>query len=151
MTATRTQIVEKAREYIGTPFAHQGRVKGIACDCIGLPLMVAGELGLTDTSGEVLQPERYKVYSASPLGNYVHEMVSKLLERKPLRDMKPGDLLTMRVVSAACHVAIVSDYEGGLGIIHAYNGGPQRVVEHALDEVWRNRIVGCFQFPGVEN
>ncbi|NDC56413.1 MAG: hypothetical protein EBZ69_06345 [Alphaproteobacteria bacterium] len=33
---TRMDIVREAREWINTPFKHQGALKGVACDCIGL-------------------------------------------------------------------------------------------------------------------
>jgi hypothetical protein len=32
------EIVAIARETIGTPYAHQGRVAGLALDCAGVPV-----------------------------------------------------------------------------------------------------------------
>jgi NlpC/P60 family putative phage cell wall peptidase len=144
-------VVEKAREYIGTPFQHQGRVKGLACDCVGLPLMVAGELSLKDKHGTPLTGSTYCTYGMQPIGNYVHDVCAQHLVYVPIRLMAPGDILTLNVVTAACHVAIVSNIDGIFHIIHAYNGGPGCVVEHVLDDKWRRRIAGCFRFPEVVN
>jgi len=33
-------IIEKAREFIDTPYEHQGRLKGIGIDCCGLIMIV---------------------------------------------------------------------------------------------------------------
>lgn len=43
----REQIVASARSIIGTPYVHQGRVKGVGVDCVGTILIVAKELNLT--------------------------------------------------------------------------------------------------------
>lgn len=47
-TKDKEQIIAKAREFIGTPYLHQGRVKGAGIDCCGLVIQVAKELGLSD-------------------------------------------------------------------------------------------------------
>jgi cell wall-associated NlpC family hydrolase len=41
-------IVTQARGWIGTPFHHQARLKGIGCDCLGLCVGVALELELRE-------------------------------------------------------------------------------------------------------
>ena len=33
-------IMTEVREWIGTPYQHQGRAKGFACDCLGLVIGV---------------------------------------------------------------------------------------------------------------
>ena len=33
---TRTRIIAEARAWIGTPYRHQARCKGVGCDCLGL-------------------------------------------------------------------------------------------------------------------
>jgi len=144
----RQQIVAKAREYVGTRFQHQGRLKGFACDCVGLPLMVGDELGLVDRNGKAFCKFDNANYGPQPLDRFVHEEAQRRLIEKPIDQMKPGDLITLRVPDTPCHVAIVSSLQGGLGMIHAYvvTG---RVVEHVLDKKWLKRIEGCFEFPGT--
>lgn len=148
---TRADIVACARSYVGTPFVHQGRVKGLGIDCVGIPLCVAGELGLKDKDGLPMHGNLYASYSAQPEGNYVHRMCQKHLVQKPVREMKPGDVISMNVVSAPCHVGILGEDAGGLTIIHAFSGMTNKVVEQPMDVKWRRRIAGCFAFPEVEN
>ncbi|MBL0320066.1 MAG: hypothetical protein IPP74_12385 [Alphaproteobacteria bacterium] len=42
------KIISQARTWLGTPFHHQARLKGKGCDCLGLIVGVADELGLKD-------------------------------------------------------------------------------------------------------
>jgi uncharacterized protein YijF (DUF1287 family) len=113
--------------------------------------MIASELGLKDKQGVPLNGSSYAVYSRQPLGDFVHQMCLKHLIYKPTREIKPGDIISVKVLTAPCHVAIVgADSAGRLTIIHAYSGGSEKVVEHLLDEKWRRRIAGCFSFPGIE-
>ena len=148
---TNADIVACAREYINTPFAAKGRVKGHKSDCVGLVLMVAGELGLKDVHGVSLDGNLYSDYADQPVGNYVHEMCVKHLVYVPVRLVKPGNVVTIAAGSAPCHVGfIASNAAGGLTLIHAYNGGKLKVVEQPLDVRWLRRLRGGFTFPEVK-
>ena len=148
---TNADIVATAREYINTPFAAKGRVKGVKSDCVGLVLMVAGELGLKDVYGVSLDGSLYSEYADQPVGNYVHEMCVKHLVYVPVRLVKPGNVVTIAAGSAPCHVGfIASNAAGGLTLIHAYNGGKLKVVEQPLDVRWLRRLRGGFTFPEVK-
>lgn len=137
---TRAQIVACARQYLGTPFQHQGRLRGLALDCIGLPICVARDLGLPVPN--------YSNYDPFPTDETVlRECRRNLTEVEP-SGMKPGDILCCRV-PVPCHVAIVTDIAPDLGMIHAYSPN-QMVVEHVIDLHWLRRIAGVFLFPGVE-
>lgn len=150
MSVTRTQVVAAARRYVDTPFQDKGRMLGVGLDCVGLPLMVAGDLGLSDKNGIPMNGARYADYTSQPLGNYVHRMCMKDLIFKPMSEMKEGDVLSIAVLTAPCHVAIVGrDASGQLTLIHAYSGGMGKVVEHPIDLRWKRRICACFTIPGV--
>jgi NlpC/P60 family putative phage cell wall peptidase len=147
----RAAIVATARTWVGTNFVHQGRVKSLGVDCVGIPLCVAEELSAKDKEGQPMTGKMYASYSSQPEGNYVHRMCQKHLVQKPVNQMKPGDVITMNVVSAPCHVGVLGEDANGLTIIHAYSGASNKVVEQPLDVKWRRRIAGCFAFPGVED
>lgn len=159
MKRSTTEVVQKAREYLGTPFQHQGRLKGIALDCVGLPLCVAEDLGLVDSKGVPFRRTDNANYTAQPLDAFVHREAVRRLIQKDIADIAPGDLITLRVPRVPCHVAIVSAVSNafGLGMIHAYSGYATKklpngsTVEHILDEKWMRRIEGVFSFPGVTN
>jgi cell wall-associated NlpC family hydrolase len=125
-------------------------MKGKACDCVGLPLMIAGELGIVDTHGQPLSGETYKNYGPQPEGTLVLDLCVKHLVRGTVNAMQPGDVVVMRVPSTPCHVGIYSGVVNGApSLIHAY-AGVDKCVEHGIDAKWRRRIVAVFSFPGVE-
>lgn len=150
MLRTRNEIIEKAREYLDTPFRHQGRRKGIGIDCVGLPLCVGEDLGMIDARGLAFNRFDHSNYPAQPIGNMLAEEIAARAIEIPRDRIRPADIVTLRCGRVEMHVAIVSALDGGrLGLIHAYNGGPRCVTEHGLDGTWRARIVKAFRFPEV--
>jgi hypothetical protein len=152
---TRAQVIEAARDWVDTPFQHQGRVKGRAVDCVGLVLCVCEELG---AAGASLTPEswtrlpQYTNYGPMPFQRQVFDECMRRLIKRPWKDgFKPGDVLSLRVPTEPCHVAIVSGVNGVPYMIHAYGGSRMKCSEHVLDVKWQNRIAGVFTIPGVED
>jgi cell wall-associated NlpC family hydrolase len=138
------EIVAAARAVLHTPYAHQGRVAGLALDCAGVPVHVAKSLGVPLVD--------YTRYGRLPVPAEMRAALDAHLERVPTEQMQPGDVVWIRFEKQPQHLAIVGDYvHGGLSLIHAYNSaGVNRVVEHRMDDVWRSRIVACWRYPGVE-
>lgn len=138
------EIVAIAREVLGCPYGHQGRVAGLQLDCAGVPVHVAKRLGLSfdDVTG----------YGRLPQPDEMRRVLDANLLRVPKADMQFGDVAWIRFQAEPQHFAIVGDYHlGGFSLIHAYNGaGLKKVVEHRMDERWLARIVGVWRFPGVE-
>ena len=138
---------------MGTPFQHQGRLKGIACDCVGLPYMVAEELGLRSRDKKMIHKHENSNYESQPTRPLVHSECQRLLVEKPISEMKEGDVLTIKMPLLPCHVGIVSKlYEGTAnecwGIIHGY-APVKKVVETVLDDQMLRRVHGAFSFSGV--
>ena len=149
---TRAEVIVCARSYLATPFRHQGRMKGVALDCVGLILCVAEDLGLLDKVGVPLLRTDYHAYGPEPKGRFVHDTCVARLNRKSALDIRPGDVLTLRIPTDPCHTALVGEIPGqGLSMIHCYAGGKAVTIEHRLDENWHRRIVGVFSFPEVED
>ena len=136
---TRSQIVETARSYLGTPFQHQGRLKGIGVDCVGLLVCVGRDLGI--------ELQDRTDYRRRPDGTLLQEMVDAQLE--PISEdelVQPGDILLIRY-RAPQHAAIVSKVEGDVWTcIHAIENG---VCEHRFDSRWERRVCGRYRIPGV--
>lgn len=149
---TRQQVVDCALSFEGTPFSHQGREKGKKVDCVGIPLMVAGELKLLDINGQPLHGDLYKTYSPDPAGQLVLQCCQQHLVQKTLNTLAPGDILVMRVETLPCHAAIYVGLRNGVPhIVHAYSGGFEKCVVHELDTRWRRRVAAVFEFPGIED
>lgn len=137
-------IIQIAREWLGTPFHHQGRVKGVGCDCIGLVIGVAEEAGI-----EISRHDE-RNYSMLPDGKKLKAALDKYLMPIDIEDISGGDILLMKFNKQPQHVGIVVDAHcGGLGIIHCYMKA-RGVVEHGLDDYWRKKIVACYRFKILE-
>lgn len=137
MIITGAQVASAAREWIGTPWHHQGRLKGVGVDCAGLVLGVAHGLGLSDFA--------FTGYGHRPdpdvLGGFCRNMMAPVL----ISDARLGDVLLINVDRVPQHLAIFTD----LGMVHAF-APLRRVVEHRIDEDWSARIVAAFRMPGVQ-
>ncbi len=140
---TEHDIVHAARGWLGTRFHHQGRLKKSATarggvDCLGLLIGVAGELNLPFTQYDETS------YSHYPDTERLRHHLTTLLQEISVESIEPGDILLFSIDGNPQHLAIVGEISGELSIIHSY--APARaVVEHVLDEWWRERVVAAFR------
>ena len=136
----RRLIVETARSYKGVPFKHRGRNRR-GVDCVGLGWCVASDIGMN--------PVDLEGYSRQADGNTLLRELQRRMHRKNPKLRALGDMICLRDYTTTYHVAIIGDHEtAGLSMIHAWS--PRRmVVEHGINESWREKIVACFEFPGV--
>jgi NlpC/P60 family putative phage cell wall peptidase len=145
MSEIQNMIFTQARTWIGTPFHHQARLKGKGCDCLGLIVGVVDELGLQDSNGMKLAAYDEVTYSKEPDGAYLIQKLTGLLEEVPIAEARAGDLALFKIRENPQHLAILSDYEGGLGMIHSF-APSRRVVEHRLDDEWKSKIIKVFRW-----
>ncbi|MDE3017062.1 MAG: C40 family peptidase [Pseudomonadota bacterium] len=138
------KIIEQARTWLGTPYHHQARLKGVGCDCLGLVVGVADELGLTHRDGRLLRSFDETDYSHQPDGARLTAMLQSVLDEIPKEEAEPGDLVLFSIEGNPQHVGLLTDYEG-LGVIHCY-APSRKVVEHRLDKKWQSRIVKVFRW-----
>lgn len=134
---TRNDFVALARTWKGTPFHHQGRLKGVGVDCIGYAVELAKEAHIL-TPNDITNYARYPHDDTLLLGLQSH------LEEIPVKDILPGDILLFKIYKDPQHIAILTD----LGIIHAVEQG---VVETGFDDMWKKRLVKAFKLPGVDD
>ena len=136
----REQIVEKARTYLGTPFHHQGRVKGIGIDCVGLVVEVSKELGLFgyDTIA----------YSRYPDGKTLMRELKEHLIEIPVGGAKLGDVLVFWISPKTKNLQHIG-FKTDIGVIHTHEH-VGKVVEHRLGSAWTKRLVHAFRLPGVD-
>ncbi|MBI5427255.1 MAG: C40 family peptidase [Nitrospinae bacterium] len=97
---TRSEIVRKAREYLGTPFHHQGRAKGRGVDCVGLVVCVLRELGL--------EIDDCRTYPQTPDSGLLLNKLRQHLEEIPIDRAVSGDVYLMTIMGYPQHVAFVS-------------------------------------------
>ena len=128
-------VIEAARECLGTPFRHQGRIVGEALDCAGVAVHVAERLGygVLDVTG----------YGRTPVNGQLEDTLSSqpFLYQVEIPEAAPGDILLMRFAGEPQHLAILADNT----IIHAYES-VEMCCEHSLTSKWAARIVKVYRF-----
>lgn len=138
---SRGDIVNEARSCIGTPFHHQGRLKGVGLDCVGL-LTVIGkkfEIPFEDLTD----------YPIIPPPGLLEQFLKKACSITT-EEPREGDIITLVLPRPGyvCHVGIYTICGKGPGIIHTYPG-LGKVVEHNINKQWSRRIRGVWRIPGV--
>ena len=134
---TRDQIVESARLWLGTPWRHQHRARGQACDCAGLLIGIASELGLAEHI-------EIPAYGRHPSAGTLLALCRQYMDEISIGEAQPADVLVLAWSDQPGHLAMVSDR----GIIHAHISA-RRVVEHTMPRDWIGRIRHAFRFRGV--
>ena len=131
------KMVTAAREYLDTPFRHQGRLVGVGVDCAGVVVHAVRSCGVDvkDVVGYGPTPNK-GLLEQSLEGHLALIKVNKT-------EMTAGDILLMRFVREPQHLAVFT----GDGIVHAYEAAG-KCCEHGLDEAWRSRIVQVYRVMG---
>jgi cell wall-associated NlpC family hydrolase len=140
-----SRIVEVARSYLGTPFAHQGRMPGVGLDCAGVVIAIARELGVVAPDFDITG------YGRTPDGASLMGWCRQYMTEVPRSEMRPGDVLCVAWETIPHHLAVLGDYRhGGLSIIHSIDQrGKVRgsVVEHRLVLGDRMKFKAAFRMP----
>jgi cell wall-associated NlpC family hydrolase len=141
---TKIEITQEARTWINTPFHHQGRLKGVGVDCIGLVIGVARRLGLVPGDFDI------QAYPRSPDGVSLMRTAHLHMDLIDQAAMGIGDVVVVRFGKDPQHFGIIGDYRhGGLSIIHAA-GATGRVIETRLMFTPSMQFVAAFELRGVE-
>lgn len=138
-------VVDLARAWIGTPYRHQASVQGAGADCLGLIRGIwRGLYGAEPETPPPYSRDWAEVEGAEVLW----AGASRHLVAQDPGEMAPGDviLFRMRDGMVAKHLGILSADDPTPRFIHSYTR--HGVIESALSEPWRRRIVACFRFPG---
>jgi NlpC/P60 family putative phage cell wall peptidase len=142
--AIEARVLAEARSWIGTPYRHQGSVKGAGTDCLGLlrgiwrAIHGAEPEAVPPYTEDWAEPGRKEVLFAA---------ADRWLVRKPLELAAPADVLLfrMREDSIAKHLGVAAAVGPEASFVHAYSG--HGVIESPLSAPWARRIVGRYAFP----
>jgi NlpC/P60 family putative phage cell wall peptidase len=136
-------IVAEARRWIDTPFAHQGALRGVGCDCIGLVIGVAASCGIKEAEA-VRRDRRYQGYGPTPNGDDLRSGCRDYADEIKVNEAREGDVLLFTFLREPMHVGIVSRADP-LYVIHAYQ--PVGCVrENRIDQKWGRRILAAYRF-----
>lgn len=134
---TADQVVSQAHTWLETPWHHQGRLKNVGVDCVGLIVGVCRDLNIP--------VEDYLEYGRFPDGYFLAKEFERQLIKKNSQPT-PGDIMLFRISRMPQHCGICTP----VGIIHAHQG-VMKVVETSLPAHWGTHILGVYQLPGVQS
>lgn len=146
------RLVAAARGWIGTPYVHQHRTRGVAADCVGLIIGAGLEAEVLDTwSEEAWAPHRN--YGRAPNPEHMGRAIRQFLVATmiPPRELPPdGHVAFMGWRQhLPMHLGILATApDGRRTIIHAF-AHIGRTVEHGFDGEWPGRVVSWWRYPGV--
>ncbi len=140
-------IIAEAKSWVGTPYHHQQRLKGVGVDCAQLLAGVAENVGIRD---EIITPMDY---SAEWHLHNEEEVMLKIMEDmgcKKTDTPEPGDIIAFRVGKAHGHLGILTS---PITFVHAQLEGSTKgsvhgkVVEVFLNGDWAKRADLYYEFP----
>lgn len=133
----RERVVAEARSWLGTPYHHQGRVKGAGVDCAMLPLLVYQAVGLVPLNAP---------FDDYPRDWYQHqdgERYLAVVERyaDQVTAPRPGDLALFRWGRCVSHGAVVVAWPL---VIHAFVKQGVTLADVATEQRLAQRYVGTW-------
>jgi NlpC/P60 family putative phage cell wall peptidase len=139
--ALAPRIVAEARSWIGTPYHHQGSLKGVGCDCIGL---VRGVWRAVIGPEPEAMPAYSRDWGEAAGAESLLALGRRYFRAVAIEDMAPGDVVVFRMrdhrIAKHCGILTAPDR-----FVHAQERVP--VAEVAMSDWWRRRVVGAFRFP----
>ena len=110
----RSAVLVEARRWIGTPYHHMGRIRGVGVDCATFPAEVYAAAGVIAPVTIDFYPPDWHLHRASE--RYLHRVLEHAAE---VDSPEPGDFTLWRIGRAFAHGAIVIAWPR---IIHAVVG-----------------------------
>lgn len=140
---TRAEVVAEAYTWMGTPWRHQHRTKGVAVDCAGLVIGVARQLGLVPPDFD------FTGYGRQADGTLL-AVCEQHMTRLPRDQMAAGDVLVVAVDQDPQHMGLLVPYRhGGLALIHA-SSTARKVVETRVMFARNFVFRAAYRLPGVQ-
>lgn len=132
---SQDNFISLLRSYLKCPFLHQGRSR-FGLDCAGLIILSFKEMGyeFEDLTNYNKRPNQDDILKTI-LANGFYDV--------NINDMKKGDMLLMSYDENIQHIAVITE-ENPYYIIHSVTG--KSVIEHRLDDSWKQRIRRVFRF-----
>jgi NlpC/P60 family putative phage cell wall peptidase len=120
--STRAQVVKEAHTWIGTPYHHHARIKGVGVDCVQLLCGVFEACGLVPHVDTGFYPVDWHLHRSEEL--FVKALGPHATQLQPAAPRAPGDVFLFRYGRTFSHGAIyVGDDSDGHGLlVHSYIG-----------------------------
>lgn len=132
------EILAEAKTWLGVPYKYLGRSRA-GVDCVGLPLVVAKALGITnfDTRSYGMDPSPRALLNGLAAAGFTF-----------VREGETGDLPVLKVQGSPRHVAILERTPAGvIYLLHAWHPAQKVIREPYIPERY-GRLSLAYRFPG---
>jgi NlpC/P60 family putative phage cell wall peptidase len=143
---TPERVIAEARNWLGTPYRHQGRQRTVAVDCIGLVFGVMHAVGLGSSEFWIAFNRKHRSYKRVPDGHSLHDIFSLYTPEYPKTQAKPGDVLLICMAGMPRHTAILSERGS---IIHAHSEA-HGCIEQPWTDTWYRDTASAFRICATE-
>lgn len=129
----RHQICAEALTWVGTPYHHHGRIRGVGVDCLNLLAAVYSAVGLVEVGELGHYSQTWHHHRSEEL---MAEGISRYMRRVDAG--QPGDAVVFRFGRTHSHAGILI---GDGRFVHAYarRNGNGSVIVSDMDEGWGSR------------
>jgi len=111
--SVRAAVVAEAIAWLGTPYHHRARLKGVGVDCAQLPIGVYANVGLIEAFDTGDYPPDWHLHRA---GERYLAVITRLAGEIDPAEIQPGDVVLFKFGRAFSHGAIVTAWPR---IVHA--------------------------------
>lgn len=140
--ALRDRIISEARKLVGTPFDHQGRVPGVALDCVGELVCVGRACGLM-VADETTYPRETD-------GAALHRCLEAACVPVPQEQIDRADVVIFLRGRSRWHGGVVTKIDP-LTMVHAWGRfTASKVREEVVDDEWLARLHGVWRYRLAE-
>lgn len=148
----RRAVIAEARTWLGTPFRHQAKVKGLGCDCAQLVIAAGEACGLLAIDPAAWR--RFAAYGRAPNPKRMEEALRAFMVKIAPSRARLGDVMWLSWERAGgradlpMHLAILAEHKGRATMIHALSE-VAKVTEHGFTAEWPGRVVSWWRYPGL--
>jgi NlpC/P60 family putative phage cell wall peptidase len=137
----RAAVAAEARTWLGTPYAHGQRLKGVGADCAGVPLEVYAAVGLIPATDVGPYSHQWHLHRSEE--RYL-DWVERFGREVARDEAQAGDFLVWRFGRTYSHGGILIDDRR---IVHAYGQAGKVILDDSLTQAeLKNRPVKAFTF-----
>ena len=143
MNTISDQLVQEARTWVGTPYHHQARVKGVGVDCANLIAGIAEACGYEPV---ILQPYSTQWHlhnSEEKLLNILESYGCTATTLEEQFGNYEGSIITFKFGHVSSHVGIFTSPNT---FVHA-DVRIGKVTEVSLNGQWANHFSGIYKLP----
>lgn len=136
----KEDILKELFEHLDTPYKHQGRLKGIGIDCIGLIISIFKNCGYLNNMID------NKNYDRIPSSDLFLKHIEKHSYKIKKDEIQETDLITFKILEQVNHIGMIYKIENDIiYFIHAFQPAG-KVVKDKIDLKWQRRIENFYRF-----